>query len=214
MQKNNYKLSCWYNRWIKFVFDMVLTLVGTIIIAPFLLILCLIVCIDNHGHVIFKHKRVGKDGREFYCYKFQTMVGDAEVLLQEYLANNPEAKREWEENYKLLDDPRVTKLGGFLRRTSMDELPQIFNVLKGEMSLVGPRPIVKGEVRKYGRYIEYYYMVRPGITGVWQTSGRSDTTYRERVAMDTWYVQNWSMWLDLKYLSKTCYTVLRKEGAY
>ena len=210
--KNN--LSRWSNRATKFVFDMVVTFFGCILISPFFILLSLLVGIDNKRRIFFAHRRVGRNGKEFDCYKFQTMVPNASEALKKYLAENPAAQKEWDENFKLTHDPRVTKLGAFLRRTSLDELPQVFNVLKGEMSLVGPRPIVQGEVCKYGDNIREYYMVRPGITGMWQTSGRSDTTYEERVEMDTWYVRNWSVWLDMKYLVKTFKAVLEKRGAY
>ena len=210
--KNN--LSRWYNRYFKFCFDMVVTVLGTVLIAPVLLGLALLVFVDNKGHVVFSHRRVGRNGREFPCYKFQTMVANADEVLVKHLSENEAARKEWESSFKLTDDPRVTRLGAFLRKTSLDELPQVFNVLKGEMSLVGPRPIVRAEVEKYGENIREYYMVRPGITGMWQTSGRSDTTYEERVAMDTWYVRNWSVWIDMKYLVKTFSAVLGKKGAY
>ncbi|MSU09389.1 undecaprenyl-phosphate galactose phosphotransferase WbaP [Veillonellaceae bacterium WCA-693-APC-5D-A] len=210
--KNN--LSRRANRLVKFVFDMVLTLVGTLAILPLLLALSILVGIDNKGRIFFAHRRVGRNGREFPCYKFQTMVPDADKVLIQYLSVNAAARREWEDSFKLTNDPRVTRLGAFLRKTSLDELPQVFNVLRGEMSLVGPRPIVRAEIAKYGKNIREYYMVRPGITGMWQTSGRSDTTYEERVAMDTWYVRNWSIWLDIKYLIKTFTTVISRKGAY
>ena len=210
--KNN--LSRWYNRITKLIFDMVLTLVGSILISPILILLCLCVAISNHGSVIFAHQRVGLNGRLFPCYKFQTMIPNAEEALQKYLSEHPEARAEWERNFKLPHDPRVTRLGALLRKTSLDELPQIFNVLKGEMSLVGPRPVVQAELAKYGENQKEYLMVRPGITGVWQASGRSDTTYEERVAMDTWYVRNWSIWIDLKYLYRTFAAVINKKGAY
>lgn len=210
--KNN--LSRWYNRWVKFAFDMALAICGTLLILPVLFILALLVLADSRGPVLFVHRRIGKNGREFPCYKFRTMVPDADKVLTKYLAENALAREEWERSFKLTDDPRVTRLGAFLRKTSLDELPQVFNVLKGEMSLVGPRPIVRAEVEKYGEHICEYYMVRPGITGMWQTSGRSDTTYEERVAMDTWYVRNWSLWIDVKYLIKTFSAVVQKKGAY
>ena len=181
---------------------------------PALLLLAVVVGIDNRGRIIFAHRRVGKDGKLFPCYKFQSMMPDAEKRLEEYLAKNPEARKEWEESFKLTNDPRVTKLGGFLRRTSLDELPQLWNVLMGDMSLVGPRPIVEKEIEYYGDCIREYYMVPPGITGIWQVNGRSDTTYEERVAMDTWYVRNWSVWIDLVYLFKTVKAVLMGKGAY
>ncbi|MBQ3433935.1 MAG: undecaprenyl-phosphate galactose phosphotransferase WbaP [Selenomonadaceae bacterium] len=210
--RNN--LSRPYNRVIKRIFDLTLTIVGGLMISPILLAIALAVAIDNRGHVIFAHKRVGAAGKKFPCYKFQTMIPDAEAKLKEYLAENPEARREWEETFKLTHDPRVTKLGNFLRRTSLDELPQLWNVIRGEMSLVGPRPIVQAEVVRYGKNIREYYMVLPGITGMWQVSGRSDTTYPERVAMDTWYVRNWSVWIDLMYLFKTVKAVFTGRGAY
>ena len=210
--RNN--LSRPYNRAFKRIFDLTLTVVGGLIISPALLLIALAVAIDNRGHVIFAHKRVGAAGKKFPCYKFQTMVPDAEAKLKKYLAENLEAKREWDETFKLTNDPRVTKLGSFLRRTSLDELPQLWNVIRGEMSLVGPRPIVQAEVVRYGKNIREYYMVLPGITGMWQVSGRSDTTYPERVAMDTWYVRNWSVWIDLMYLFKTVKAVFYGKGAY
>ena len=210
--RNN--LSRPYNRILKRIFDLTLTIVGGLMISPFLLIIALAVAIDNRGHVIFAHRRVGAAGKKFSCYKFQTMVPDAEEKLKKYLAENPEAKREWEESFKLTNDPRVTKLGNFLRRTSLDELPQLWNVIRGEMSLVGPRPIVQAEIVRYGKNIREYYMVLPGITGMWQVSGRSDTTYPERVAMDAWYVRNWSVWIDLMYLFKTVKAVFTGKGAY
>ena len=210
--KNN--LSRWYNRWCKFCFDIVMTVTGSILLSPFILLLALVVGIDNRGRVIFAHRRVGRNGKPFSCYKFQTMVKDADKALVQYLSENADARKEWERSFKLADDPRVTRLGAFLRRTSLDELPQIVNVLKGEMSLVGPRPIVEAEMEMYGENIREYLMVRPGITGMWQTSGRSDTTYEERVQMDTWYVRNWSVWIDMKYLLKTFSAVVSKKGAY
>ena len=210
--KNN--LSRWYNRWLKFAFDMVVTFCGTLLILPVLLLVAILVGIDNKGSIFFAHRRIGRNGSEFPCYKFQTMVSNADEVLVKHLSENAAARREWEESFKLTNDPRVTRLGAWLRKTSLDELPQVFNVLKGEMSLVGPRPIVQAEIEKYGEHIREYYMVRPGITGMWQTSGRSDTTYPERVAMDTWYVRNWSLWIDMKYLLKTFSAVLEKKGAY
>ena len=202
------------NRLAKRIFDLVATICGGLLILPILLILAILVGIDNKGRIIFAHRRVGKGGKLFPCYKFQSMVSDAQKRLEEYLAENLEARKEWEETFKLTNDPRVTKLGAFLRKTSLDELPQLWNVLMGDMSLVGPRPIVTKEIERYGDYIREYYMVPPGITGMWQVNGRSDTTYEERVAMDTWYVRNWSVWIDLVYLFKTVKTVFTGKGAY
>ena len=202
------------NRLAKRIFDLIATVSGGLLILPILLVLAILVGVDNKGRVIFAHRRVGQNGKLFPCYKFQSMVPDARERLEEYLTKNPEARKEWEESFKLTNDPRVTKLGAFLRKTSLDELPQLWNVLMGDMSLVGPRPIVTKEVERYGDYIREYYMVPPGITGMWQVNGRSDTTYEERVAMDTWYVRNWSVWIDLVYLFKTVKTVFTGKGAY
>ncbi len=210
--RNN--LSWRYNRLFKRTFDLVLTVFGGIMILPILFAIAIMVAIENRGGVIFAHERVGRNGKKFPCYKFQTMVPNAKERLQKYLAENPEARREWEETFKLTNDPRVTRLGDFLRRSSLDELPQLWNVIRGDMSLVGPRPIVEEEVVKYGENIREYYMVLPGITGMWQVSGRSDTTYPERVAMDTWYVRNWSVWIDIMYLFKTVKAVFTGKGAY
>ncbi len=202
------------NRILKFVFDWFLTLIGTICISPIFAIIAIWIYLDSPGPVIFKHRRVGKDGKEFDCYKFRSMCVDADRKLKELLEKNPEARKEWEKDFKLKKDPRITKSGAFLRKTSLDELPQIFNVLKGEMSLVGPRPIIQAEVPRYGKYISDYYMVRPGITGLWQTSGRNDIDYNERVQMDTWYVRNWNIWFDIVLLWRTFKTVLAGKGAY
>ena len=210
--RNNLKNG--WNRLIKFVFDWVVTLLGSVVILPVMAVIALWIRYDSPGPAIFKHKRVGRHGKEFYCYKFRSMCTDAEEKLKEILAANPEARKEWEQDFKLKHDPRITRSGRFLRETSLDELPQIFNVLKGEMSLVGPRPIVQSEVHYYGRFIQDYYMVRPGITGVWQTSGRSDTGYKERVQLDTWYVRNWNVWFDIVLLWRTIKVVIQRKGAY
>lgn len=202
------------NRVIKRAFDLLFTICGGLCILPFLLVIAVMVAVDNKGNVIFAHRRIGRDGKEFKCYKFQTMIPNAQEALEKYLAENPEARKEWEESFKLTDDPRVTKLGSILRKTSLDEMPQLWNVIKGDMSLVGPRPIVAKEIERYGEYFREYAMVPPGITGMWQASGRSDTTYEERVEMDTWYVRNWSVWIDLMYLFKTVKIVFTGKGAY
>ena len=210
--KNN--LARPLNRWLKTIFDYTLTIVGTILISPILLFIAVWIYKDSPGPVIFKHTRIGKNGKPFPCYKFRSMCVDAKEKLAELLANDPEARAEWEKNFKLKNDPRITKSGAFLRKTSLDELPQIFNVLKGEMSLVGPRPIIKDELARYGEYVGDYLMVKPGITGMWQVSGRSDTTYDERVQLDSWYVRNWSVWLDVMLLWRTGKSVLMRKGAY
>ena len=210
--KNN--LAKLVNRYIKTIFDYVLTITGTIAISPILIVIALWIYKDSPGPVIFKHKRIGKNGKEFNCYKFRSMCIDAKEKLEELLKNDPEAKAEWEKDFKLKNDPRITKSGAFLRKTSLDELPQIFNVLKGEMSLVGPRPIIRDEMARYGEYIGDYLMVKPGITGMWQVSGRSDTDYKQRVQLDSWYVRNWSVWLDVMLLWRTAKAVFLCKGAY
>jgi undecaprenyl-phosphate galactose phosphotransferase len=150
----------------------------------------------------------------FGCLKFRTMVPDADGVLRRLLEDDPRARAEWESDFKLKDDPRITPIGAFLRRTSLDELPQLWNVLKGEMSLVGPRPIIEEELERYGDQVGYYLETRPGITGLWQISGRNDTGYEDRVALDSWYVRNWSLWYDLVILVKTINVVLQHKGAY
>lgn len=203
-----------WNRLLKRLFDIIATIVGGILISPILLLIAIWVYHDSPGPVIFKHRRVGKDGKEFNCYKFRSMCVNSKEVLEHLLATDPAAKAEWDKEFKLKDDPRITKSGAFLRKTSLDELPQLWNVLKGEMSLVGPRPIVQAEVPRYGKYITEYYSVLPGITGMWQTSGRSDISYPERVQMDNWYVHNWNLWLDLVLLWRTVSVVVHHDGAY
>ena len=193
----------------KTIFDFTL-----ICISPLLAYIAYRIKKEDPGPVIFKHMRVGKNGKSFPCYKFRSMCVDAKQMLEKYLRENPEARMEWERDFKLKNDPRVTPIGEFLRRTSLDELPQIFNVLKGEMSLVGPRPIVQEEVPRYGIHIKKYYSVKPGITGLWQVSGRSDISYSERVALDVEYVVNRSFLKDIQILIKTFDVVFRKKGAY
>lgn len=207
-------LSKWTNRAVKRIFDVAMTIFGGLLIFPILLGVAFWVYRDSPGPVIYKHRRVGKDGKEFDCYKFRSMCVDSAERLQKLLETDPEARKEWETSFKLKNDPRITRSGAFLRKTSLDELPQLLNVLKGEMSLVGPRPIVQKEVPRYGAYIKEYYMVRPGITGMWQVSGRSDIDYPERVRMDSWYVHNWSIWLDILMLWRTIKVVVKRNGAY
>ena len=198
----------------KRIFDIVVSLCGMVVVIPFGVVLSLLIYLDSPGPIVFAHKRIGQGGRVFPCYKFRSMVPDAQQILEKYLRQNPAAWEEWKRDFKLKDDPRITRVGRFLRKTSLDELPQLLNVLKGEMSLVGPRPIVQAEVAKYGGYIHDFYLVPPGITGMWQVNGRSDTTYEQRVEMDSWYVRNWSVWIDMVYLLKTVKVVLERKGAY
>jgi exopolysaccharide production protein ExoY len=166
------------------------------------------------GCVVYRHRRVGRDGRAFECLKFRSMVPDADRVLRELLESRPELKAEWLRGHKLRNDPRVTALGRFLRRTSLDELPQIWNVLRGEMSLVGPRPVVREELMRYGRCLPIYLSAKPGITGLWQVTGRNDTDYRRRVALDVYYVRKQNLLLDLYILIKTTRVVLGGGGAY
>jgi len=166
------------------------------------------------GTVIYRHRRVGRGGRTFCCLKFRTMIPNAEQVLRELLESNPELQGEWMRDRKLRNDPRVTRLGRFLRRTSLDELPQLLNVLRGEMSLVGPRPVVREELLRYGRNVDIYLAARPGITGLWQVTGRNNTDYRRRVVLDTYYVRNQNLLLDLYILAKTTGVVLGGRGAY
>ncbi len=202
------------DRAIKQCFDIFVASLLIVICFPFLVWLYMIVSIATKGHPVFTHKRIGYQGKIFKVYKFRTMYLDSEKRLQKLLSTSHESKEEWEKNFKLKNDPRITKIGHFLRRTSLDELPQLINVLKGEMSLVGPRPITKEEIKKYGEYYEYFIAVKPGITGLWQVSGRNDIEYNERVHLDVWYVRNWSIELDIQILMKTFLVVLGRKGSY
>jgi len=170
--------------------------------------------ITDPGPIFFGHKRVGFDGQHFHCYKFRSMATNSAELLQKLLQSDPVAKAEWEASQKLRNDPRVTRIGRILRETSLDELPQLFNVLKGDMSLVGPRPIVDDEIPRYSHRISAYKRVRPGVTGMWQVNGRSDTSYAARVKFDSYYVRNWSVFLDVRILFKTIGVVLKRDGSY
>ena len=200
-------------RIIKRLFDVIGATLIIIIISPLLLYISKKVKQDG-GAAIYGHERIGKDGKPFKCLKFRSMVTNSKEVLEELLANNPDAKAEWDETFKLKNDPRITKIGHFLRKTSLDELPQLFNVLKGEMSLVGPRPIITAELERYNEEVDYYLLSKPGMTGLWQVSGRSDVDYETRVYLDAWYVKNWSMWNDIAILFKTIGVVIKKDGAY
>jgi len=185
------------------------------ILIPIIGILAFLIKKESTGPVFFAHNRIGKDGKIIPTYKFRSMYSDAKERLEKLLEESEEIREEWETNFKLKDDPRVTKIGAFLRKTSLDELPQIFNVLKGEMNFVGPRPVIQKELDLYYKEdATYYLMVKPGITGLWQVSGRSDTDYDFRISMDKWYVKNWSLWLDFIILVKTVKVVLFRDGAY
>jgi undecaprenyl-phosphate galactose phosphotransferase len=200
-------------RFLKRSFDIVLASAGLVVTLPLFAIVALIVRRDG-GPAFFRQQRVGKKGAIFSCYKFRSMRVDAEEILRQFLEHNPESAAEWNEFQKLRNDVRITKFGDFIRRTSLDELPQLINVLKGEMSLVGPRPMMPGQESYYGDDFMYYESVRPGITGPWQVSGRNKLPFRERVALESWYARNWSLWMDIVILLKTVPTLLKKDQAF
>ena len=192
--------------------DILGSLTLLFLFSPLFLVLGLLVSLDG-GPVFYRHKRIGRDGKPFGCLKFRTMILGAEACLNEYLSYHPEQRAEWEREQKLAFDPRVTAIGNILRRLSLDELPQLVNVLLGEMSLVGPRPVTEGELKHYGPAAAAYLAVRPGLTGPWQVSGRNDVSYATRVAMDEAYVRNFSLWQDIIILLRTPGVVLSKKGA-
>jgi lipopolysaccharide/colanic/teichoic acid biosynthesis glycosyltransferase len=198
---------------LKRAMDLVLAGAALLLLAPLMLIVAALVASDG-GPVFFRHPRVGRHGRAFGCLKFRTMVPDAEKALEELLQRDPRARAEWARDHKLRKDPRVTRVGRLLRKTSIDELPQFINVVRGEMSLVGPRPIVLDEVKRYGDAIGLYYRCRPGVTGPWQVSGRNDSCYLERIRLDSEYASRISIRRDLKILTKTVKVVLSGAGAY
>ena len=198
---------------IKRCFDLTASLAVIILGSPILLWIALKVLASGRP-IFFGHRRVGQNGKHFLCYKFRTMAVNADVLLKELLERDPEARAEWNRDFKLKNDPRITSIGHFLRKTSLDELPQLWNVLKGEMSLVGPRPVVDAELERYGNQIDYYLEAKPGVTGLWQVSGRNDVSYDTRVYLDAWYVKNWSLFNDIVILLKTVKVIFKKDGAY
>lgn len=198
---------------IKRIFDLVSIAVGIFFIAPFLIYICYRIKKDSKGPVIYDGLRIGQNGRLFKCYKFRSMYMNGDEILAKYFTKYPEKRKEWEVFHKLEDDPRVTPFGRIMRRTSLDELPQLFNVIKGDMSLVGPRPYLKQEMEEMGDAVNTIILAKPGITGYWQVNGRSDVTFENRLIMDCWYIGNWSFWLDLVLLLKTIGIVLDKKGA-
>lgn len=195
---------------IKRLIDIIGSLIGIILLSPLYIIIAILIKFDSPGKVVFGHTRKGKGGRDIKVYKFRTMYSNASEIFENF---TPEQKEEYYKNFKLDNDPRVTKLGGFLRKTSLDEIPQLFNILKGDMTIIGPRPIVEKEISKYGDKAEKLFSVVPGLAGYWQANGRSDTTYEERVEMDMYYIDNMSFWLDTKILFQTAISVLKGEGA-
>jgi exopolysaccharide production protein ExoY len=195
----------------------ILDVAGAIVLAAVFspLILAIVILMRGEdGLIIYRHRRIGRDGRAFECLKFRTMVPNADHVLRELLERDPAIRAEWLRDHKLRNDPRITRVGRFLRKTSLDELPQLWNVMRGEMSLVGPRPVVREELLRYGRNVREYLSARPGITGLWQVKGRNDTDYRRRVALDTYYVRKQNLLLDLYILVMTTRVVLGRSGAY
>lgn len=201
------------SRILKRVFDIVVASLLLLFLAPVFALLCWMVKRDG-GNAIYGHERIGHEGKKFKCLKFRSMVTNSQEVLQNLLATSEEARAEWERDFKLKKDPRITRIGHFLRKTSLDELPQLWNVIRGEMSLVGPRPVIEAELERYAGDVDYYLMAKPGMTGLWQVSGRNDIDYDTRVYFDSWYVKNWALWTDIAILFKTAGVVLRRDGAY
>lgn len=202
------------SRLLKLLIDLTATAIGGVLILPFILLIALLIKLDSPGPVFYRQVRIGQGGKPFKAWKFRSMVLNADAALKDYLKQHPELHEAWKREHKLKHDPRVTRVGRFLRHTSLDELPQLWNILRGEMSLVGPRPIVDEEIWRYGEKFSLYTKVTPGLTGLWQVSGRNDITYEERVNLDAYYVRNWSVWLDVYILIRTVWVVISAEGAY
>ena len=199
---------------VKRLIDLMLTLGGAILFVPLTLVLAVLIKMEDSGPVFYSHQRLGKGGKPIRILKFRTMVPGADKVLQDYLAANPDVAKEWEENHKLKEDPRITRIGKWLRKTSLDELPQVWNVLLGDLSFVGPRPIVEDEIEKYGQEAyALYKRVLPGLTGFWQISGRSNTSYTRRVELDSYYIRNWSVWLDVYIIACTPRALLNTASA-
>ena len=202
------------NRVVKRLFDVIVALALAIPAVPLGGAIALAIVLETRGPVFFVHTRLGQGRRPFRIWKFRSMQAGADEVLGQYLAQHPERLAEWQETHKLKNDPRVTRVGRWLRRSSLDELPQLWNVLRGTMSMMGPRPIVEEEIPKYGPALQYYERVQPGLTGLWQVSGRTDLSYRRRIDLDTQYIRHWTFALDLKILWKTVRVVLGGHGAY
>ena len=195
---------------IKRVIDVILASVALILLSPLFVIIAIAIKIDSKGPVFFAHKRIGKNGKIIKLYKFRSMVINAEELIKSF---TPEQMREYKENYKLTNDPRITKVGKFLRKTSLDELPQLINIINGDLSIIGPRPVVADELEKYGVNKDKFLSVTPGLTGYWAPNGRSNTTYEQRMKMELYYIDNLSLKMDIKVFFKTILSVVKKEGA-
>ena len=194
--------------------DFILAVFIFILTAPLIILICFFLKIFTKGDIFFIHKRIGFNGKIFSLYKFRTMKHNRKYLLENYFRLNKNAKDEWNQTQKLKNDPRITEIGYYLRELSLDELPQIINIIKGDMSFVGPRPIVQKEIEKYGNAYKEYAKCKPGLTGLWQVSGRNDTTYQKRVELDLFYAKHKSLWLDIKIILKTIPVVLSRKGAY
>jgi Undecaprenyl-phosphate galactose phosphotransferase WbaP len=194
--------------------DLILGFAATVALAPAALVVVALIKLESRGPALYRQSRIGLGKGQFFVWKFRSMVANADQVLEQHLAANPALRAEWDRDRKLRNDPRITRVGRFLRKTSLDELPQLINVLRGEMSLVGPRPIVHSEIGKYGASFDLYTQVIPGLTGLWQVSGRNLTTYSERVELDNYYVRNWSPWLDIYLLARTVKVVVTGYGAF
>lgn len=199
---------------LKRMMDILITLLLSLVLLPVFLLAALLIHLDSPGPVFYAQERLGRNGRRIRIYKFRSMHVNADKVLADYLEKNPVAQQEWMQTQKLRKDPRVTPVGKWIREFSVDELPQLFNVLKGDMSLVGPRPILLEQKGLYGEGIDFYRSVRPGLTGFWQVSGRNRTTFHQRTLFDVYYVRNWSIWLDINILLRTIWVVLSRDGAY
>ncbi len=202
------------NQALKRAFEVAIAVILFVLAVPLAVVIAIAIVFETRGPVFFGHTRIGKDQRRFRVWKFRSMVADADTALRKYLGEHPDRRAEWRYTHKLKQDPRVTRVGRLLRRSSLDELPQLWNVLRGDMSLIGPRPIVEEEIAKYGPAISLYERVLPGLSGLWQVSGRADTGYLRRVDLDCEYIRNWSFAVDLKILLKTVRVVLCGHGAY
>lgn len=208
--KNNEKIKNKPYIYVKRGIDVILSTIALVVLSPLFLILAILIKLDSKGSVFFLHTRIGKNGKNIKIYKFRTMVTNAEELIKEF---TPEQMKEYKENYKLTNDPRITKIGKFLRKTSLDELPQLINIINGDLSIIGPRPVVKDELEKYEENIAKFLSVTPGLTGNWAANGRNNTTYEERMKLELEYVDNISLKTDIKIFFQTIYAVIKKEGA-
>lgn len=209
-EQNDLVIKKNYYKPVKRVLDILIASIGLVVLSPIFLIVALCIKLETRGKVMFKHKRIGKNGKEIYIYKFRSMVENAEDMIKDF---SPEQMKEFKENYKLKNDPRITKVGKFIRKTSLDELPQLLNIIKGDLSIIGPRPVIEEELEKYGPTKAKFLSVTPGLTGYWAANGRSCTSYEDRMKMELYYVDNMSLKLDIKIILKTVITVIKRQGA-